>query len=77
VMKSGCDTSKSRLLGSSPVVVASDVERLDVPIAEVTEISNRSMTVTEFEETLKEIDRSLSVDSETLLTNGKNLGDSF
>ena len=76
-MKSGCDTSKSRLLGSSPVVVASDVERLDVPIAEVTEISNRSMTVTEFEETLKEIDRSLSVDSETLLTNGKNLGDSF
>ena len=70
-MKSGCDTSKSRLSGSSTVVVASDVEWLDVPTVEVIEISNRSMTVTEFEETLKEIDRSLSMDSETLLTNGK------
>nr|POF19478.1 hypothetical protein CFP56_30423 [Quercus suber] len=73
MMKSGCDTSKSRLPGSSLVVVASDVEQLDVSIAEVTEISNRSMTVTKFEETLKEIDRSLSVDSGTLLTDGKNL----
>ena len=70
-MKSGCDTSKSRLSGSSTVVVASDVEWLDVPTVEVIEISNRSMTVTEFEETIKEIDRSLSMDSETLLTNGK------
>ena len=70
-MKSDCDTSKSRLPGSSTVVVASDVDWLDVPIVEVIEISNRSMTVTEFEETLKEIDRSLSMDSETLLTNGK------
>ena len=70
-MKSDCDTSKSRLPGSSTVVVASDVDWLDVPIVEVIEISNRSMTVTKFEETLKEIDRSLSMDSETLLTNGK------
>ena len=71
VMKSGCDTSMLGLPGSSPVTIASNVERFDVPIAEVTEISNRSMSVTEFEETLKEIDRSLSVDSGTLLPDGK------
>lgn len=73
--KSGCDISKLRLPGSSLVVVASDVEQLDVSIAKVTEISNRSMRVTKFEETLKEIDRSLSVDSGTLLIDGKNLRD--
>ena len=42
-----------------------------MPIVEVTEISNRSMSVIEFEETLKEIDRSLSMDSGTLLPDGK------
>ena len=42
-----------------------------MPIVEVTEISNRSMSVIEFEETLKEIDRSLFVDSGTLLLDGK------
>lgn len=75
VRRNGRDTSKSGLPGSSLVTIASNVEWLDVPIAEVTEISNRSMSVTEFEETLKEIDRSLSVDSRTLLPDGKNLGD--
>lgn len=75
VRRNGRDTSKLGLPGSSLVTIASNVEWLDVPIAEVTEISNRSMSVTEFEETLKEIDRSLSVDSRTLLPDGKNLRD--
>lgn len=71
----GSESALLRLAENSPAAIIVDAERFNVQTWEVSGKSNCGKTITDFEETLKDIDKILSVDKGFLKTDGIFLGD--